>query len=122
MLPPPILSLVYHIFGKSSRKRKDRVHDAVLLRRSDLFFNLGSLTDSLANVVQLCTSDFTDANDVYLLNVRRVDGESLLNTTTVRNTSYSKGFGNTAAVLSDNGSFEKLDSFAVTLFDTVVYP
>ena len=82
--------------------------------------NLGSLSNSVTNIVELRTSNLTDADDIYLLNVGRVDGECLLDTATIRNTSNRKGLGNSAAVLCDNGSFEQLNSFAVTLFDSVV--
>ena len=88
--------------------------------RSDSFLNLRSLTNSAAQVVQLCTSDLTTTDSVNSYYVGRVDGESLFNTAAVRNSSYSKGSGDTCTVLSDNGTLEKLDSLSGTLFDLVV--
>ena len=58
--------------------------------------------------------------EVPVINVGGMDGEGLLYTNTVGNTSYGKGLGNSAAVLSDNGTLEHLDSFAVAFFDFVV--
>ena len=88
---------------------------------SDLLLNLGSLTNSVTQIVELCASYFTNADHVYLFNVRGVDREGLLYANAVRNTSYSEGFGNSAAMLCNNGAFEHLDSLSVTLFDTVVH-
>ena len=49
-----------------------------------------------------------------------MNGESLLNTNTVRNSSYSKGLGNSTAMLSNNGTLEELNSLLLTLGDTNV--
>jgi len=84
------------------------------------FLNLGALADSAAEVVELSSSDLTVTDNVDLLNVGRVNGEGLLNAYTVRNSAYGKGFGDAAAVLSDNGTFKHLNSLSVTLFDLVV--
>ena len=35
-----------------------------------LFLNLGSLTDTVTEIVELASADLTAANYVYLLNVR----------------------------------------------------
>ena len=91
------------------------------LLSSDIFLNLRCLTYTVTQIVQLGTSYLTGADGVNLGNVGGVDGESLLNAYAVGNTSYGEGLGDTAAVLSDNGAFEHLDSFLVTLFDLVVH-
>ena len=89
--------------------------------RLDLFLNLRCLTNSVAEIVELCSSDLTGTDNVNLLNVGRVDGECLFNSTAVRYASYGKGLGDSAAMLSDNGSLEHLDSLTGSLFDLVVY-
>ena len=87
----------------------------------DLFLNLGCLTNSVTQVVELCSANLTLTDNVYLLNVRRVDGEGLLHAASVGNASYGEGLGDSAAVLCNNGTLEHLNSLAVTLFDSVVY-
>ena len=72
-------------------------------RKLDLLLNLSRLADSTSEIVELRTTNLTLAEYFNLLNVGRMDGEGLLNTYAVRNTSYSKGLGDSAAVLSDNG-------------------
>ena len=89
-------------------------------RLVDLFLNLGCLTNAVTEVVQLCTSYLTNADNVNLFNIGRMDGEGLLYAYAIRNASYSKGLGDAAAVLCDHGAFEHLDSLTVTLFDSVV--
>ena len=86
----------------------------------DLFLNLGRLTNSVTQIVELCTSDLTLTDNVNLLYVGGVDREGLFYATAVRNTSYRERLGDSAAMLSDNGSFEHLDSLASTLLDLVV--
>jgi hypothetical protein len=49
-----------------------------------------------------------------------VERECLFHATTVCYTSYGKCFGDAAVTLSDNGSFEKLDSFSLSFLDSVV--
>ena len=49
-----------------------------------------------------------------------MDGESLLNAYAVRNSSYSKGLGDSAAMLCNNGSLKELDSFLFTFGDADV--
>ena len=90
------------------------------LFRLNLFLNLGSLTNSAAQVVQLCTSNLTVTYSLNLNYVGRVDGESLFNAAAVRNSSYSESSGDACTVLSDNSTLEKLDSLSGTLFDLVV--
>ena len=91
-----------------------------LLRRLNLFFNLRCLADSVAEVVKLCSSNLTNTNDINLSYVRGMEGECLFNTTTIGNTSYSKCLGDSAAVLSNNGTLEHLNSLFVSFLDLVV--
>ena len=87
---------------------------------SDLFFDLGSLADSVAQVEQLCASYLTVTDNFDTCNVGRVDRESLFDTATVGNTSYGECLGDAAAALSDNGSVKKLDSLTVAFLNTAV--
>ena len=85
---------------------------------SDLFFDLGSLADSVAQVEQLCASYLTVTDNFDTCNVGRVDRESLFDTATVGNTSYGECLGDAATALSDNGSVKKLDSLTVAFLNT----
>ena len=82
--------------------------------------NLSSLTNSVAEVVELGTSYLTVTNDLYLSYMGRVEGECLLNAATVSNSTNSKCFRDAAAVTSDYCAFEDLDSFSCTLTDKIV--
>jgi len=93
---------------------------AVFFRRLDLFLNLGCLTNSVTQIVELCSSDLTRTDNVNLFYVRRMDGEGLFYTAAVRNTSNSECLGDPAAVLSYNGTLEHLNSLASSLLDLVV--
>jgi len=101
-------------------KNKTTVPLTVVLFLSNLFFDLGCLTDSAAQIVQLSTSDLTGTNNVHLHNVRGVNGECLFDSATVRNASNGKGLGDSAAILGNYCAFEKLNSFAGTFLNAVV--
>ena len=85
-----------------------------------LFLDLGALADSVAQIVELCTANLTAADDFNLFNVRGMYREGLLHAYTVGYASYGKGLGDSAAVLGNDGAFEKLNSLSVALFDSVV--
>ena len=85
-----------------------------------LFLNLRRLTHSATQIVKLSAANLRLAEYYYLIYVGRMKGESLFNTYTGRNASYGKGFGDSAAVLSDNSSLEELNSLFLTLGDTNV--
>ena len=87
---------------------------------SDEFLNLGALTDSVSQVVQLSAAYFTTAENVDVGTVRRMQREGLFHADPVCNAANGEGFGDAAAVLADDGAFKKLDSFTCTLFDKVV--
>ena len=87
----------------------------------DELLDLSALTNSATNVVELRTSDLTVSNNVDLSNVRRMYGEDLLNAYAVSNLSYGEGLGNSAALLSNYGSLEELNSLVVTVLDSAVY-
>ena len=85
-----------------------------------IFLNLGSLTNSTAEVVQLSAANLTLTDNVNSYYVGRVKGESLLNATAVSDSSYGKGGGNATLVLCDNSTLVHLNSFSRTLNDLVV--
>ena len=74
--------------------------------KSELLLDLGALADSVAQVVELCASYLTDSYDLDLIDVGRMYRESLLYADAVGYTSDGEGFGDSAAVLSDDGSLE----------------
>ena len=83
----------------------------------NLLFNLSRFTDSVTKIIELRATNLCLAEYYDLINVGRMKGEGLLNTYAVRNTSYSEGLRDSAAVLSDNGTLEHLNSFLLTLDD-----
>ena len=85
-----------------------------------LFLNLSCLTNSTSEVVELSATNLTYAIYFNLLNVRRMDRESLLNAYAVGNSSNREGLGDSAAVLSDNGTVEHLCSGLLSLSDADV--
>mgnify|MGYP003306349812 CR=1 FL=1 len=62
------------------------------------FLNLGALADSAAEVVKLSSSNLTVTDNVNRNYVRRMKGESLFHTNTVRNSSYCEGLADSAAL------------------------
>ena len=98
-------------------------HEAVPLISkllADSFLNLGSLTNAVAQVVQLGAANLTVTDDLDLLDGRSVDGEHLLDADAVGQTTNGEGLLDTAVLLGDNGTLEDLDSLAVALFDLVL--
>ena len=88
--------------------------------RLDLLLNLSRLTNSVAKIVELSATNLRLAEYYDLVNVGGVDGEGLLNAYAVGNSSYGEGLRDSAAVLSDNGTLEELNSLLLTLDDTNV--
>ena len=70
---------------------------------ADLFLNLSGLTDSVTQIVKLCSADFTVSHYVYAFNVGAVHREYSFHADAVGNASYGKGFGNAAASLGNDG-------------------
>ena len=85
-----------------------------------LLLNLSCLTNSASEIVELSTANLTYAVYFNLLNIGRMDRESLLYANTVRNSSNSEGLGNATAMLSDNSTVEHLCSGLLSLGDTNV--
>ena len=89
--------------------------------KSDEFLNLCSLTYAITYVVELSTANLTAAGNVNLYNVGRVKRECLFNADTVSDLSDGEGFCDTAVLLSDYKTVEKLNSFSAAFLDFVVY-
>ena len=87
----------------------------------DLLLDLGTLTDSVAQIVELCTANDTLTDNVNLYNVGRVDGEGLLHAAAEADAANREGLGNSAAMLCNDGTLKHLDSLLVALFDAVVH-
>ena len=86
----------------------------------DEFLNLGALTNSVAEVVQLRTANLTVTDNFNLSYVGRVKREGLFYAYTICYAANGKGCANAAVVLCDYGAFKKLDSFASAFLDLVV--
>ena len=115
--------LIFEIKRKISPGMPERDSYRVITlfcKNSELLLDLGAFADSVAKVVELCASYFTDSYDLDLVNVRGMYREGLLDADAVRNASDSEGLGDAAAILCDNGSLEDLNTLTRTLFDLVV--
>lgn len=86
----------------------------------DKFLYLGALAYSVSEVVQLCAANLTTADYVNSCYVGRVKRECLFYAYAICYTANCECFGDTAAMTTDNGAFEHLDSFAGAFLDLVV--
>ena len=86
----------------------------------DVLFNFGGLTNAITQVVQLSATDLTLTNDFDLLNVGRMDGESLFHADAIRNATDGEGLLDAAVLLSNNGTLEDLDTLTRAFLDAVV--
>ncbi len=86
----------------------------------DLLLDLGSLTDAVAQVVQLRTANLTDANDGNARNVRGMQGKVFSTPQPYVTRRTVKGLGNAAAVTGDDSTLINLNSLSVALFDLVL--
>ena len=83
----------------------------------NLLLDLGSLAQTVAQVVELSSADLTVTDSLDLDDVRRMDGENLFAADAVGDTTNGEGFLNTAVLLGDNGALENLNSFTGTFLD-----
>ena len=70
--------------------------------------DLCALTDTLTQVVQLCSADFTAADCLYGDDGGRVHGEDLLAAYAVGNTTDGDGLVDAAMLLGNDGAFKSL--------------
>ena len=88
---------------------------------ANLLFYLCSLADTVTQIVQLRSANFTSPDDFNLVYNWRVQREDTFHTAAVSNSSYSKGFVDAAVLLCDNGSFKNLDTALVAFLNSNVY-
>ena len=100
------------------RKRKRGAPGSSFLHVKDLnsFFDLGSFTHTAAQIIQLCSANFTVADNFHLINDGRMHREYLFHTDAIRNAADGEGFFNTAMLLCNDSAFKNLNSFAATFF------
>lgn len=87
---------------------------------SDLFFDFGGFADSVAQIEQFCSSDFTFSYYLNRLNVGRMERESFFGTDAERYTANGEGLADTAVSLGDDGSFKNLSSDSCAFNDAAV--
>ena len=106
-----------------SAKRKKKGSPEPFFFRSllDLFLDLGGLAQTVTQIVQLCSANFTSPDDFNLVYNWRVQREDTFHTAAISNSSYSKGFVDAAVLLCDNGSFKNLDTALVAFLNSNVY-
>ena len=93
-----------------------------LMHGSDAFDFLDLCSFSLAftQIIQLCATNLTAADQIHMVNAGRMDRESSFNSDTVRNAANSESFTDSAVALGDNGAFESLQTLTVSFND--LYP
>ena len=75
------------------------------------FLDLCCLSNSWAEVVELCSSDTTSYDNFNLLNSWRMHWENSFNANTIADLSDCESLSDTAVVLGNYNTFESLDSF-----------
>ena len=90
---------------------------SVNLKLFKLFFDLCCLTNTIAQVVQFGSANFTSAYRINGYDRRRINREYFFATYTVGNTSYGNGLVDSAMLLSNNSTFECLSTLTVSLFN-----
>ena len=78
------------------------------------FLDLRGFTLPVAQIIQLCATDFTMADQFHMIHSRRMDRESPLHTDSVRNPTNRKGFPNSAVPLGDHSAFKSLKTFSAS--------
>ena len=81
----------------------------------------GSLACSFSHVIELGSSNVALANELDLLNERRMKRESLFYANAGRDSSDSEGLADAAVLLLEHIALEDLDSFSVAFLDLDVY-
>ena len=100
------------------RQQKKRLSPLFLIADSDALADLGLLTHSVAQVIQLGAADFTAADGLDGDDRGGVDGEDLLAADSVEDAADGDGLVDTAVFLGDNGAVKSLVPLAVALLDT----
>ena len=98
-------------------KKEGRSPLFLLSSKLDSLLDLCSLAEAVAQVVQLCTADLALTDGLDHCNVGRMQGENLLAADAVGNTANSDGLSDAAALASDDGAFENLDTLTRAFLD-----
>lgn len=81
------------------------------------FFEFCRLTGALAEIVKFGSSDFAVADDLEVVDFRRVDGESSFDADAVGYATNGNGFADSAVFECDDDAFVRLKSLFVAFFD-----
>ena len=87
---------------------------------NDTLLDLGSLTNAVADVIELRAAYNTVTDDLYTADGGAVVGEGTLNADAVAHTTDGEGLADTAALHLDDDAFEVLKTLAGTLDDLYV--
>ena len=87
---------------------------------SDSFFDFGGFADSVAQIEQFCSSDFTFSHYLNGLYVGRMEREGFFGTDAEGYAANGEGLAYAAVSLGDNGSFENLGSDSGAFDDAAV--
>ena len=88
-----------------------------LLLGNDALFDLRSLTDPVAKVIELSPANNTMANDLDMSDTGAVVGEGSLNTDAVAYAANGEGLADAAALHLDDDAFKVLKPLAVAFND-----
>ena len=88
-----------------------------LLLGNDALFDLRSLTDPVAKVIELSPANNTMANDLDMADTGAVVGEGSLNTDAVAYAANGEGLADAAALHLDDDAFKVLKPLAVAFND-----
>lgn len=83
----------------------------------DSLFDLGALSDLVAQIIQLGASYLTAAGNGYGSDVGRMYREYLLDSDAVSYAADGKGLRNSGTALADNGSFKVLNTLVIAFSD-----
>ena len=86
----------------------------------DLFLDLGCLTDSVAQVEEFRSANFTSADHFDRLDVGRMEREGLFGPYAVGYAADGESFAYAAVSFGDDRAFEHLRSDAGTFYDTAI--
>src|SRR5205823_3910846 len=87
-----------------------------------LFLDSRCLAGSLPQVIQVCPSHFSKANDLNLLETWRIGQKGSLDTHPVRHATNGETGAGTGIAIADHGALEDLDPLAVSLDDLGAHP
>ncbi len=82
------------------------------------FLDTCSLATQVAEIIELCTADFTAANHVDVIDHGCVQRENTLDTDAEADLADCDGFANAAVFDGDADAFECLQAFLVAFLDT----